>query len=144
MLASFVETFSAMRRLLRPSLALLLCPIAAASAADGAATDPGRALFQTSCVACHRADGTGAGRMGPALVGSPAVSGPPAPLIDIVLRGSRAELPKDRPRYGIAMPGFAKLDDRQVADLVSFLRSAFGDGAAPVTPEQVAAVRGRR
>ncbi len=144
MLASVIMPSALMRRMLRPSLALVLCARATASVPAADTAGPGQALFQASCTACHRADGTGAGRLGPALVGSPAVAGPPAHLIDIVLRGSRADLPKDRPRSSIAMPGFAKLDDRQVADLVTYLRSTFGDGAAPVTPEQVAAVRARR
>ena len=33
------------------------------------------------------------------------------------------------------------LDDRQVADLLTYLRSSWGNDVAPVSPEEVAAVR---
>jgi mono/diheme cytochrome c family protein len=41
------------------------------------------------------------------------------------------------------MPGFEHhLDDQQVAELVTFLRSSWGNKAPPVSAKAVAAVRG--
>src|SRR5262249_16650940 len=39
------------------------------------------------------------------------------------------------------MPSFARLDDREIADILSFVRASWGDGASPVTQADVAAMR---
>ncbi|HLP00872.1 MAG TPA: cytochrome c, partial [Opitutaceae bacterium] len=81
----------------------------------------------------------------PALVGSSAIAGEPARLIDLILRGPEAALPADRPRYANAMPPFAPvLNDAETAALVNFLRGRFAQGGASTTPAEVSAIRARR
>lgn len=128
----------------RPSVAPAAPPAERGAAPARTAERSGRMLYERNCAVCHMPDGSGAGRMNPALSGSPIVSGSPTTLIDVVLRGSAAALPADRPRSGNVMPGFPTLSDRDVATLVSYLRDAYADGAGPVTPEQAAAVRSRQ
>lgn len=123
-------------------------PETGAAAHAPTATPPvfraGRTIYEKSCAICHMADGSGAGRMNPGLTSSTIITAPPSALIDIILRGSKASLPKNRPRFANVMPGFPHLEDRQIADLVSYLRSTFGEGASPVSEEDVAKVRAHR
>lgn len=105
----------------------------------------GATLYERHCAACHMPDGSGAGNMQPALVGSSAIAGEPARLIDLILRGPEAALPADRPRYANAMPPFAPvLNDAETAALVNFLRGRFAQGGASTTPAEVSAIRARR
>lgn len=134
-----------MRRPLR-SLLAFTAALAAALSSLAAATvpEPGHALYLKSCAACHRPDGSGTARLGPALRGNALLAGPAAPLLAIVLHGPDTASSRNSQRFSTTMPGFAQLEDRQIADLVTYLRATFGGGAAPVTPAEVAAIRARR
>ncbi len=102
---------------------------------------PGRTVFEQICAACHMVDGSGAGQMQPALVGSALVKGDVTQLIRVVLSGPAAVLPADRPKYGNVMPAFSVLSDQQIADVLTYIRQNFGGGASAVTPAHVAAQR---
>ena len=113
-------------------------PLAAPSADRPAS---GSAWYEEYCTTCHRADGTGATRIFPALAGNDVVETADATsLIHIILSGGR------RPRTtalpdAFAMPAFTKLDDRKVAEIVTYTRTAWGNAAGPVTAEQVGKLR---
>lgn len=121
-------------------------PVAAAMTPEEAATArlPGRVVYEQYCAPCHMIDGSGAGQLQPALVGSAVVAGDANRLIAVVLRGPAAVLPADRPKYENIMPAFDLLPDTQVADLLTYLRQRFGNKASPVTPAQVSSVRDQR
>ena len=53
-------------------------------------------------------------------------------LARIVLNGLKGEL---------LMPPMGTLDDRQLAAILTYIRSAWGPDAAPVSPETVARIR---
>ncbi len=119
-----------------------------AASADHATVPPsgehpgaGGATYGEFCVTCHRGDGAGVKRIFPALAGNSVVATADATsLIRIVLSGGR--MPHTEPRRAaFAMPHFDMLDDGEVAQVVSFIRSAWGNSASPVTPGQVARVR---
>jgi glucose/arabinose dehydrogenase/cytochrome c553 len=120
----------------------------APAAAEPARTAPkvgsarGRSLYVQTCAVCHMADGTGAGQMQPALAGSKVVAGDPAQLIQVLLRGPASVLPADRTKYLNVMPAFASLSDRDAAEVLSYVRAAFGGNAPAITADQVAAARG--
>jgi glucose/arabinose dehydrogenase/cytochrome c553 len=102
----------------------------------------GAQLYQQICAACHMPDGNGVPGMQPSLVGSAIVAGDPATLIRVVLQGPAQVLPADRPKYTIQMPPFAAaFNDSDIAEMLTFVRRAFGKGASPITPAQVAAQR---
>ncbi len=128
-----------------PRARALLLAIAALAASCGRApppaTDtPGARLYVAYCVACHRPDGGGVAGMQPPLAGTPVAIGEPEPLLGWVLYGRRpAALP--RGVYAGVMPQFAYLSDEDLATLLSYVRSQFGNHAAPVTPAMVAAAR---
>ncbi|MFM0669428.1 c-type cytochrome [Paraburkholderia sediminicola] len=103
----------------------------------------GAHLYLDNCAACHRTDGTGAMPAFPSLRGNASVlSGDPASLIHIVLSGSHMPSTAAAPTP-LAMPDFGwRLTDQQIADLLSFVRSSWGNRAAAVTAGEVAKVRG--
>jgi glucose/arabinose dehydrogenase len=126
-----------------PTVAKAAPPPPVAAPAPILANHPGRSIYNQLCATCHMPDGSGSGRLNPGLAANAVVAGDPRVLIDVILLGPESVLPKDRPKYANMMPGFAMLEDQQVADLVSFLRSSFGNSATPVTAEQVAAINAR-
>jgi mono/diheme cytochrome c family protein len=88
----------------------------------------GRAVF-ARCQACHGVDGRGMPGYAPALAGNPAVRGDARVLVDRVLAGGNTSIGK----WSSVMPGFAQqLNDQEVAAVVSFIRSAWGDAAGVV------------
>lgn len=125
-------------------------PAAAAAAAPAAGPERiapkvgsarGRSVYLQMCAVCHMADGSGAGQMQPALVGSKVVAGDPAQLVQLLLRGPASVLPAERTKYLNAMPPFASLPDRDAAEVLSYIRTAFGDNASAIAPAAVAAAR---
>jgi mono/diheme cytochrome c family protein len=110
------------------------------------ASDPimqaGAAIYTDECAACHTQDGAGIARLFPTLKGSPLVqSAEPTSLTHVVLEGSRA-VATDAAPTAPAMPPFGwKLSDRKVADVLTYIRNAWGNHASPVTAGDVKAAR---
>lgn len=103
----------------------------------------GAAEYVDSCAACHRTDGRGYKRFFPALRGNPVVLADDATsLIHIVLSGSTLPGVQGAPTT-VVMPGFGwRLNDQQVADVVNFIRTSWGNRAMKaVTAHDVAEVR---
>jgi mono/diheme cytochrome c family protein len=99
----------------------------------------GPRLFLDNCNACHFVDGRGANEVFPELDANYLVNAEqPTGLIDVILHG--AELPSTEQRpMRLRMPGFAnRLSDEEVAELASFVRSAWTNSAGAVTAEMVA------
>ncbi|MEX5354026.1 cytochrome c [Pseudomonas juntendi] len=103
---------------------------------------PGAALYVDNCAACHRTDGKGYARVFPALAGNPVLQGEDATsLIHIVLEGGTLPATQTAPST-FTMPAFAwRMNDQQVADVVNFIRSSWGNQAGAVTAAQVASLR---
>jgi mono/diheme cytochrome c family protein len=114
-----------------------------------AATDPvmrsGEALYVDHCAACHVGNGTGVADLFPPLKASPMVqSRDPSSLLQIVLHGTQ-NVATDQAPTGPAMPAFGwKLSDAQVADLLSYIRNAWGNAAASVSSGAVNSARARK
>ena len=104
---------------------------AASSVAAAQAPAAGAALFQQNCAACHQASGSGVPGAFPRLVGDPIVLGPADRLSALILRG----------RGG--MPSFRDdLNDAQIAAVLTYVRGAWGNHAAPVAATAVKTARG--
>ncbi|CDG82057.1 cytochrome c [Janthinobacterium agaricidamnosum] len=98
----------------------------------------GARLYDSHCVACHRADGSGFPPGYPPLAGNRALTTEIAVNpIRIVLNGGFAPGTAGNPRpYG--MPAFGPvLNDQEVAAVVTYLRASWGNNAPPVTALQV-------
>lgn len=99
-----------------------------------AAMEEGRKTFESSCAACHQADGKGIPGAFPALDGSAVVNGPLQAHLTFVIHGS--------PRNPIMRPFGKELSDRQLAGVLTYERNAWGNHTGDlVTPEQAKAAR---
>ncbi|WP_460709697.1 c-type cytochrome [Lysobacter terrae] len=113
----------------------------ARAAAVDAALSPAR-LYTSSCASCHQEEGEGRFPVFPPLAGSPWANGDRDRLIAITLHGLSGPVEVNGIGYSGLMPGFSHLSDREVADILSHVRS-WSHGAAPITEADVAAVRAR-
>ena len=91
----------------------------------------GEKVYAATCAACHQANGQGHAARVPGLVGSKLVTGPKAAHIGIVLKG----------KPGTAMASFAQLSDADIAAVVTYERTAWGNSGGEVQPAEVAAAR---
>ena len=109
---------------------------------EGDTSKSGALLYLDNCAACHRPDGLGYKRVFPQLAGNPVVMAPEAiSLATIVLEGSLTPKTGATPAQ-FAMPSFAwRLNDQEVADVVNFIRSSWGNRSAPIAAADVAKLR---
>ena len=101
----------------------------------------GEKLYRGSCIACHELDGSGAPRIYPPLPGNANLqSADPASAIKITLDGAETITTARAPNTG-SMPAYAKMSDQEVADVLTYIRNAWGNAAPAVTPGEVARLR---
>lgn len=102
----------------------------------------GEAVFTANCAACHQASGEGLPGAFPPLKGNAAVNNADPTLhIHTVLFGAHG-LTIGGVSYASQMPPFGpQLSDQDVADVIDFERSAWGNHAPPVSAAEVARIR---
>lgn len=105
---------------------------------------PGKAVYSQYCLTCHQADGTGVPNMHPPLTPGSWVGKYPNELIAIMMKGLSGKIEVNGEVYKNFMPSHAQLTDEQLADVLSYVRSSFGNNFEPVTPEMVKKVRSGR
>lgn len=115
-----------------------------ASGAGAAQIEHGQTLFTANCAACHQASGEGLPGVFPPLKGNGAVNdADPALHIHTVLYGAHG-VAIGGVKYPSVMPPFGpQLTDQDVADLIDYKRSAWGNHGRPVSPDEVKKVRAR-
>lgn len=87
----------------------------------------GETVYTRSCARCHHGDGSGYRNLFPALADNPLVTlHDPVPIIRIVQDG-RGSMPAFR---GV-------LSSEEIAAVLSYIRNAWGNEAAPIPPRQV-------
>jgi cytochrome c oxidase cbb3-type subunit 2 len=103
----------------------------------------GAALYTANCSACHQASGEGLPGAFPSLKDDAVVNKDDASKhIDVVLNG----LHGDRVSgvvYGSVMPPFAALSDTEIADLIDYERSSWGNHGKPIIAAQVGTERAK-
>jgi mono/diheme cytochrome c family protein len=118
-------------------------PVAAASAVHATSAPPTNKYAEV-CQACHQADGAGLEGAFPPLAGSEWVTGRAVVPIAIVLHGLQGPITVKGKEYNAAMtPWASMLNDEDLAATLTYVRSQWGNRAAPVTAAQVRAVRAR-
>lgn len=101
----------------------------------------GRQLYG-NCLPCHQANGQGMRGLYPPLAGSEWVNGDAQVLSQIVLRGLNGPITVQGSIYNSIMPAWSqRFDDREMAALLTYIRSNFGNSAEEVSPETVGAAR---
>lgn len=113
------------------------------AAANSSVKVRGAQLYERHCADCHGAQGQGVPGVYPALSGGWATTlAQPVNAIQAVLHGGFGPVTAGQPRpYG--MPPFGHvLSNREVADVLSFVRQAWGNRATEVTELEVLRARG--
>lgn len=102
----------------------------------------GKTIYTTVCAACHQATGQGLAGVFPPLAGSDWVLGPEQKIILPVLHGLSGEIVVNGITWNSVMPAQGiTLDDAQVAAVITYIRSEWGNSAPPVDPASVTALR---
>lgn len=96
------------------------------NASANAALKGGRLLYQQYCASCHKEDGKGIKGAFPALSGSAIVQGAPEKLSALVLNGTQKQ-----------MPAFKFLTDDDAAQILTYIRTQWGNKAGEVSPSIV-------
>jgi len=65
----------------------------------------------------------------------------PTDLIALILKGLNGEIEVDGERYKNNMPPQLNITDQELADVLTFVRTNFGNNFEPVTAEMVKKVR---
>lgn len=117
-------------------------PAAAPVAATPALPVDGAKVFATTCAACHQVSGDGLEDKYPPLNGSEWVTGNEAKLIRIVMHGMTGPVDVAGQMFDGAMPAWGTvLKDADLAAVTSYVRSAWGNKAPPITAAAVTAIR---
>jgi mono/diheme cytochrome c family protein len=122
--------------------------VAERTAAEGNRTldveSGGAAVYKGFCLQCHQSDGRGIPKLYPALAGNPSVlTKDSTSLVRLVLQGGSTPETQTGPPPQ-SMPAFgATLSDLQIAQVLTYLRDAWGNDADPVSANDVAGIRKR-
>jgi len=123
------------------SLAAEKPPAEKAVAPVAGSQQAGQRTYAMYCSTCHGNKGEGSDNTIPALAGNATVTADnPLTALRVLLEG--AQTPVTQQATAIAMPGYGwALNDRQAADLMSYLRGSWGNQAGAVTAQQVQEAR---
>ncbi|MBB2179702.1 cytochrome c [Gluconacetobacter tumulicola] len=117
-------------------------PAAAQELFAGNVSRRGARTYIDNCAACHRTSGKGYDDTFPALANNPVVNAAdPSSLLHLVLIGGTIPSTVSEPTH-FAMPPFGdRLSDQEIADVVTFIRSNWGNQASAINTEDVAKFR---
>lgn len=105
----------------------------------------GKRLYTQNCLACHMESGLGLPPVFPPLVDSEWVTGSDQASIRIAMFGLSGEIEVKGATYNGVMPAYGSTglnwSDTEIAAVLTYVRQAWGNEAAPVLPETVAEVR---
>jgi mono/diheme cytochrome c family protein len=101
----------------------------------------GKIVYTNICLACHMANGDGVPTMNPPLSNTSYVLGDKSVLIKIVLNGFKEDVEINGQTYSNNMSPHKDLKDRQIADVLTYVRRSFGNKASRITPLEVKKVR---
>jgi len=118
----------------KPATKAVAKPVAAAT------KSPGQLVYEQNCLTCHQANGSGVPNLNPPLRGTDWVLGDKSRLINVVLKGLQGQ-EVEGDMYDNAMPAHDFLTDTQIADVLTYIRSNFGNKASEITADEVKAVR---
>ncbi len=103
----------------------------------------GEKIFSANCATCHQTTGLGVAGQYPPLDGSEIVNGGARRPVMIVLKGLTGPLTVKGQQFGSAVmqPWEKTLNDKKIADVLTYVRQAWGNKSGPVTAEGVGALR---
>jgi nitrite reductase (NO-forming) len=103
----------------------------------------GRAVFQSTCAACHQTDGKGLSNVFPPLSGSSVLKADPKRAITIALNGLTGPIEVNGQTFNGVMPSMSHLGDEQLANVITYVLNEWNNPGGEVQPQEIAAVRAR-
>jgi len=117
-------------------------PTPAATGPVAVAGPDGAKIYSSNCASCHGATGAGLSGTFPPLAGNPMVTGDPTKVIVIVDNGLHGAITVNGQTYNGVMPAWkSSLKPDEVAAVVTYIRSSWGNKASAVTEAQVKAAK---
>lgn len=101
----------------------------------------GHNLYLKYCAACHQDDGHGAGGRFPTLVDTDWVTGDKTRLINVILKGLEGNIEVKGESFSGLMPQHSFLKDKEVAEILTFIRTNFGNEASAIEISEVSEIR---
>jgi nitrite reductase (NO-forming) len=101
----------------------------------------GERVFTQNCVACHQAEGQGIEGAIPPLAGSDYLNADVSRAIGVVINGLDGEVTVNGETYNSVMPSLQLTDD-DVANVLTYIYSQWGNAGVDVLPSAVGAARG--
>jgi mono/diheme cytochrome c family protein len=96
----------------------------------------GKAVYTRTCVACHQATGAGIPGAFPPLAKSDYLNKDLNRAIKQVIKGSNGPIVVNGVKFNGAMPAQA-LNDKDIADVLTYVYSSWGNNKSVVTPAMV-------
>ena len=102
---------------------------------------PGKLSYKKHCMACHQRDAGGVPGMYPPLADNKVVSGKKEPLISVMLDGLSGEIEVDGETYNGIMASYKNLSDKEISDILNYLRSNFDNSGQKISESDIKALR---
>jgi mono/diheme cytochrome c family protein len=99
-----------------------------------ASVQRGKLIYETSCITCHMAEGTGLEGVYPPLVKSNMAD--KNRLLKVIVQGMRGPSKVNGVDYNGEMAGIV-LTNEQAADIANYIRNSWGNKAPAILPSQV-------
>ncbi|MDA8763749.1 PQQ-dependent sugar dehydrogenase [Flavobacteriaceae bacterium] len=101
----------------------------------------GQKIYNQYCMACHQSNGMGASGRFPPLNGTDWVTGDKQRLVNLILNGMEGAIEVNGEIYDGVMPQHSFLNDDQIADVLTYIRTHFGNQAESISAEEVEKLR---
>ena len=102
----------------------------------------GAKIYSSNCSSCHQANGKGQPGVFPPLAGNSVVTGPAAQVITIVKNGKSGKISVNGSTYNGQMPAWkGTLSNKDIAAVITYIRSSWGNHASAVTEAQVSSTK---
>jgi nitrite reductase (NO-forming) len=97
----------------------------------------GQAVYSRTCIACHQPTGAGLPPVFPPLAGSEWVAMDASVAVRNIVQGMVGPITVKGATYNGMMPPVAGVTDKDIADVVTYVRNSFGNSGAEVTEAEV-------
>jgi len=114
-------------------------PVAGTSVSTAGGANAGQKVFAANCSSCHGAAGAGVPGAFPPLAGNPFVTGDKSKVINVLINGLHGKIQIKGSTYNGQMPAWkGTLTNSDIANVITYIRSAWGNKASAVTTADVA------